>query len=216
MNALNKLRPKIKNKLSLELLDELLKLMSKRFHQVEYHQVFSRATFLYPRFKKNGFNDAAMVNKVKECLTSDITKLVESEESSESLPRDTTPSKTGNDQDEIEEDKDSIWAEFDSKLSTVNNKTTPLSAAIIEIRQYAEEPNIGRKDNPLTWWKSREMIYPRLAKLAKKNLSVVATSVPSERVFSKTGQIISERRNRLKPSNVQKLIFLNANQGMFK
>ena len=62
--------------------------------------------------------------------------------------------------------------EFDSKLSTVNNKTTPLSAAIIEIRQYATEPNIGRKDNPLAWWKSREMIYPRLAKLAKKNLSV--------------------------------------------
>ena len=40
-----------------------------------------------------------MVTKVKECLTADITKLVESEESSESILRD-TPSTIENDQDE--------------------------------------------------------------------------------------------------------------------
>ncbi|KAJ4935976.1 hypothetical protein JOQ06_017501 [Pogonophryne albipinna] len=32
-----------------------------------------------------------------------------------------------------------------------------------------------------------------------------------ERVFSKTGQIITDRRNRLSPSKVRELVFLNAN-----
>ena len=36
-------------------------------------------------------------------------------------------------------------------------------------------------------------------------------SVPSERLFSKAGQLVSERRNRLKPSNVDMLLFLNNN-----
>ena len=40
----------------------------------------------------------------------------------------------------------------------------------------------------------------------------MATSVPSERMFSKTGQIISERRNLIKPSKVRELALLNANQ----
>lgn len=40
-------------------------------------------------------------------------------------------------------------------------------------------------------------------------LYIPATSVPSESVFSKPGQIVSARRNRLLPDNVDKLIFLN-------
>lgn len=74
-------------------------------------------------------------------------------------------------------------------------QSTPMSSSIIEMRQYTEEANINRKrDDPLNWWKAREMIYPRLAKLAKKYLSIVGTSVPSERVFSKAGQVVSDLR----------------------
>ncbi len=47
---------------------------------------------------------------------------------------------------------------------------------------------------------------------------IVATSVPSETVFSKTGQIITEMRNRIininrnrSPSELRHLIFLNSN-----
>jgi len=42
-------------------------------------------------------------------------------------------------------------------------------------------------------------------------LYILDTSIPSERVFSKAGKIVSARRNRLLPDNVDKLIFLNAN-----
>ncbi|CAH2000785.1 unnamed protein product [Acanthoscelides obtectus] len=104
-----------------------------------------------------------------------------------------------------------VWHEFDLSTSTIE-KPSPLATAIAEIRMYLEEPNIPRTENPLLWWKSRELLYPTLAPLAKKYLSMVATSVPSERVFSKAGQLITERRNRLKSKHVEKLMFLNYNQ----
>lgn len=46
-------------------------------------------------------------------------------------------------------------------------------------------------------------------------MSIPATSDPSERVFSKTGQIINERRNRLLPKNLDYIIFLNSNLNIF-
>jgi len=51
--------------------------------------------------------------------------------------------------------------------------------------------------------------------MAKRYLCIVATSVPSERVFSKSGQLISERRSRLTSKNVQMIMFLNGNADKF-
>lgn len=56
-------------------------------------------------------------------------------------------------------------------------------------------------------------MYPSLTRVMVKKLCLVATSVPSERVFSKTAHISSERRNRLKQAKVGSLVFLNANEG---
>lgn len=40
---------------------------------------------------------------------------------------------------------------------------------------------------------------------------VPATSVPSEQLFSKAGELISSKRNRLGRKNVDKILFLNKN-----
>jgi len=53
--------------------------------------------------------------------------------------------------------------------------------------------------------------YPRLIKLTLKYLGMPATSVPSERVFSKTGEIVNRRRASLKPSYVDMTVFLSRN-----
>jgi predicted nucleic acid-binding Zn ribbon protein len=45
----------------------------------------------------------------------------------------------------------------------------------------------------------------------KKRLCVVATSIPCERIFSKAGQILSEKRSRMKSSKLLMILFLNAN-----
>ena len=86
---------------------------------------------------------------------------------------------------------------------------SPTALALIELRAYVAEGPLQTKKDPLEWWKSRQIVYPRLSKLAKKYLCIVATSVPSERIFSKAGQLISVRRNRLKDKNFGKNLFLH-------
>jgi len=53
------------------------------------------------------------------------------------------------------------------------------------------------------------VLYP-LSNIAEKYAIIPATSVPSERIFSKAGQILCARRNRL-PDNLDTLIFLSKN-----
>lgn len=67
----------------------------------------------------------------------------------------------------------------------------------------------------LEWWKKNEMIYPRLAVLAKKYLAVPASSVPSERVFSLSGTIVCKKRSRLCPDMVDTLVFLSSNMEQY-
>jgi len=44
--------------------------------------------------------------------------------------------------------------------------------------------------DPLVWWKQNATCYPYLASLARKYLTIPATSVPAERAFSLTGHIL--------------------------
>ena len=64
---------------------------------------------------------------------------------------------------------------------------------------------------PLSWWKVRKGTYPNLSAMAKKCLGIVATSVPSERLFSVAGMTVNAKRAALDPANVKKLVFLRSN-----
>ena len=61
-------------------------------------------------------------------------------------------------------------------------------------------------------WSSgkNEQNWSQLHNLAMKYLCIQATYVPCERLFSKTGSNITEKRNRLKPKNVNSLSFLSS------
>ena len=66
----------------------------------------------------------------------------------------------------------------------------------------------------MEWWECHQHLakmYPHLAKMALKYSRVVATSVPSERLFSTAGNIVTAKRAALDPGNVEKLIFLHDN-----
>ena len=82
-------------------------------------------------------------------------------------------------------------------------------SAAEELNDYMAD--IVRDSNPLTWWKSHEIKYPRLAKLAQEYLSVPATSIPSERTFSVAGLTVSNLRTALDPDSVDQIIFVNKN-----
>ncbi|XP_008189831.1 zinc finger BED domain-containing protein 4-like [Acyrthosiphon pisum] len=79
-----------------------------------------------------------------------------------------------------------------------------------ELNQYLHRNVIKLNEDPLVEWKNTEVIYPKLYNLAMKYLLIPATSVPSERLFSKAGETVSKTRNRLTGKNLSKLLFLQS------
>ena len=80
-----------------------------------------------------------------------------------------------------------------------------------EISHYKGTPVISLRDKPLQWWSLNKHILPNLAKMAQKYLGIMATSIPSERLFSVAGNIVGGKRAALLPANVEKLVFLHEN-----
>ncbi|EGP90281.1 uncharacterized protein MYCGRDRAFT_37333, partial [Zymoseptoria tritici IPO323] len=50
--------------------------------------------------------------------------------------------------------------------------------------------------------------YPILFQIARDYLAIIPTSAPAERVFSRVGDIVTKKRNRLRPDTIKKLIIL--------
>ena len=85
-----------------------------------------------------------------------------------------------------------------------------------EIKRYKKVfvPSADEKDklNILQWWKDNGSNYPSLYLAVKSTLSIPATSVPAERIFSFAVFLVNKRRAQLKADKVNKLIYLNRNR----
>ena len=80
-----------------------------------------------------------------------------------------------------------------------------------EMNCYVAEKSISLNSDPLKWWKAKSVSYPFLSKVVKQLFAIPATSVPSERVFSAAGHLVSAARNRLDQENVNMLLFIQQN-----
>ena len=67
----------------------------------------------------------------------------------------------------------------------------------------------------LQWWQKNEFLFPRLGILARKYLAIPASSVPSERVFSLCGNLITKKRSRMRPALVDTIVFLKMNMEVY-
>ena len=63
----------------------------------------------------------------------------------------------------------------------------------------------------LQWWSQHRSRYPSLVPVVRMLFGVPATSVPSERLFSKAGLVISDRRSRLSPQHAEQQCFMSCN-----
>ena len=81
----------------------------------------------------------------------------------------------------------------------------------MELAFFNEAMRIKRENDPLYWWRENCLILPKMSVMAKNILGTPATSVPSERIFSKAGELISSKRSSLKKETVDMVIFLNKN-----
>lgn len=80
-----------------------------------------------------------------------------------------------------------------------------------ELSVYKSLPEVDDDfADPCKWWSLHSLQFPRLSVIARRYLSSPATSVPSERVFSKAGIIVNKLRNSLHPDNVNRLVCLNS------
>ena len=85
-------------------------------------------------------------------------------------------------------------------------KRQPLSRAIKKADTYLADDILSLKEETgnincqLEWWDKHQHMYPNLSKIFKSKYKIISVSVPCERRFSKSGQLISDRRSSFKKS----------------
>lgn len=79
-----------------------------------------------------------------------------------------------------------------------------------EIDFYLSHPCADADEDVLDWWKKNENLYPTLALMARDFLSIQATSVAAERLFSRGSLTIRKHRNRLNNDSIKYLMCLNS------
>lgn len=77
-------------------------------------------------------------------------------------------------------------------------------------RYLAELPLLEDHKDPLNWWRVNEHHYPNLSRMARHYVSVPASSVPAERLFSRAGDIVTKWRNRLLEKRTRLLLLLQS------
>lgn len=66
-----------------------------------------------------------------------------------------------------------------------------------ELDMFLECTIANPEENALNWWKSHRKRFPTLARLARFYLSIPASSAEAERLFSSSGNCLTEKRVRL-------------------
>jgi hAT family C-terminal dimerisation region len=115
-----------------------------------------------------------------------------------------------NELDEANSSKRRRLTAAEKLLSSLQSAATKRKT-IDEVILYTQEQTPDINTNPLEWWKLNGNRYPHLLTLVLKYLGIPGTSTPSERIFSKAGEIVCRRRASLKPSTVDMLVFLSKN-----
>ena len=165
--------------------------------------MFAMSTLLDPRFKSLAFSTQRLtqVDKMVVNESLKIESAVQGDENNENNPT-------------IEEKPtSSLWAVFDQAVSKQKKKQNCKKLEIeLELKKFKSMPNLERAENPLEWWeKSGKVLFPNLYPTAIKYLVIPATSVPSERIFSTAGSVLTKKRNKLGPKNANIIITLNSN-----
>ncbi|KAK0141639.1 Zinc finger BED domain-containing protein 1 [Merluccius polli] len=191
----------------------ILKYLNEKYDDKKTQELLDMASLVDPRFKTT-YIKQERVDYIKTRAAAQLQKLVAEQAEPEAAPLPSAA--TARDQDEPEE----VPAKKKKKSLSSYFKTAakPSQAAPHSSRESIEnELNLyllldaGPDTDPLEWWKKNEGHFPHVAKLARKYLCIPATSSPSERAFSASGNIVSCQRSALKPARVDQLVFLALN-----
>ena len=190
---------------------EIKKDLDDRYHKPAVERIINMATFLDPRYKELPFLDSYSKREIVDMVEEELISL-ESDSTNQELR---TEEVVDDDLDPpvSKKKKGPISKLIGDLFEGQNSSGSSTCKASKELELYrAEQPVKDLDSDPLTWWKSRQSVYPLLCQLVKAVHCFVATSVPSERLFSSSGNIISSSRSRLTPEHADQLIFLFENK----
>ncbi|XP_051798998.1 zinc finger BED domain-containing protein 4-like [Acanthochromis polyacanthus] len=167
--------------------------------------------FLNPRFKTD-YIRAENVPKIKDRVKTEMEEVARKEKrarvsTTDAMSQGATeaaPFTKG-------KGKRSLSSFFKSKAVPPSSTLQLEDAIKAELDNYLMTPTIDGEEDPLVWWRMHNVNFPWLCKLARKFLCIPATSSPSERLFSASGNIVTCQRSCLKPSKVDMLVFLTKN-----
>jgi hypothetical protein len=80
--------------------------------------------------------------------------------------------------------------------------------------EFCAAPKAPFSADILKWWDFHELEYPHLAKVARDYAGIPGSSAPSERQFSRAGDLIAKKRNRLSPETADSIMCLRYWLGM--
>jgi len=179
--------------------------LNKRFGNIEKFYSFPIATLLDPRFKNLHFKDPVDCSKA----ISKLKNLV--------CQHNIISSSSEDDQPEAVQKKFDLWEHHKNlahqkskKKSSKSTSKNQESASDQMVMQYLGTPVINLSQDPIETWEEMKTVYPQLYSESQKMFCILATSVPSERLFSKAGATLSKERNRLLGKRLSKLLFLNS------
>ena len=155
--------------------------------------MYAAATILDPRFKTQ-FVNQSMLRHAREFIESKMNlqdQPVQAQvDSSSPVPA-----------------KKSMW---DFLNDADSNEPENSIAVPTEFDSYLTQKKLPHSSNALKYWKENTQFVGMKA-VARTVLAIPPTSVRSERVFSISGNVNSEKRNRLRPDISEKLVVLHDN-----
>lgn len=193
--------------LSARLKERVLAELETRFGHVEFARQVSLATILDPRFKIIHFRNAQALANAVYLLRDTVSK-------SSGRPAGMLPGEP--DRPVRGEAKYDLWIHHRllAHKSTGERGDDVAAAAATTLRDelslYLDSPLASLKDDPLEKWESMRTLYPSLYGVACEYLSIVATSVRADGLFSEAGVATYRSRNRLTGKRLRKLLFLNS------
>lgn len=176
-----------------------------RFNGIENKPLIAIATILDPRFKKLHFIDRIAcchaINKITHTINVANKKNFQKEQENKRQCQENEP---------INKNATDFWAyhqDLVQKSKEYSNSTSCNNDMPDELKYYLNQMTINVSECPLKFWQNQSP--SPLSIMANRYLTIPATSVPSERLFSRAGNILNELRNRLTGEHLQQLLFLS-------
>lgn len=160
------------------------------------HSSLLVATFVDPRHKHMPFVNETLKTKVYSFVEEQIQEIAESNDG------------TAKDISVFESQPST------SKAATLlgENYYIHCNSSANELNLYKSLPVVSLDVDPILWWRDQNKTFPNMHKLAINYLTVPATSVSSERMFSAAGRLVTKARSSLSTKHVDQVLFLNKNK----